>query len=180
MFTWWKLYHNGSIYWKYVTKTGYKVASADGLGDQVAADVRSGCPVSGTSTDANVKYAYQFIRDIQSGNITPDENKSFRDYITEYQINAKNDQIHKFAYTFGLDETKLRKFMKSNVTPQDINAYGKFDELKSTADKLKAKRYFEQKEGISIPPFKALIKLDDYLRKFIFEGGFDIEISDEK
>ena len=126
------------------------------------------------------KYAYQFIRDIQSGNITPDENKSFRDYITEYQINAKNDQIHKFAYTFGLDETKLRKFMKSNVTPQDINAYGKFDELKSTADKLKAKRYFEQKEGISIPPFKALIKLDDYLRKFIFEGGFDIEILDEK
>ena len=126
------------------------------------------------------KYAYQFIRDIQSGNIKPDENKSFRDYITEYQINAKNDQIHKFAYTFGLDEAKLRKFMKSNVTPQDINAYGKFDELKSTADKLKAKRYFEQKEGISIPPFKALIKLDDYLRKFIFEGGFDIEISDEK
>lgn len=126
------------------------------------------------------KYAYQFIRDIQSGNIKPDENKSFRDYITEYQINAKNDQIHKFAYTFGLDEAKLRKFMKSNVTPQDINAYGKFDELKSTADKLKAKRYFEQKEGISIPPFKALIKLDDYLRKFILEGGFDIEISDEK
>ncbi len=126
------------------------------------------------------KYAYQFIRDIQSGNIKPDENKSFRDYITEYQINAKNDQIHIFAYTFGLDEIKLRKFMKSNVTPQDINAYGKFDELKSTADKLKAKRYFEQKEGISIPPFKALIKLDAYLRKFIFEGGFDIEILDEK
>jgi type I restriction enzyme, R subunit len=126
------------------------------------------------------KYAYQFIRDIQSGNIKPDENKSFRDYITEYQVNAKNDQIHIFAYTFGLDEIKLRKFMKANVTPQDINAYGKFDELKNTADKTKAKRYFEQKEGVSIPPFKALIKLDAYLRKFIFEGGFDIEIPDEK
>ena len=125
------------------------------------------------------KYAYQFIRDIQSGNINPDANKSFREYITEYQINAKNDQIHRFAVAFGLDEVILRKFMKSNVTPQDINAYGKFDELKSTADKIKAKRYFEQKDGIAIPPFKVLIKLDAYLRKFIFEGGFDLEISDE-
>lgn len=125
------------------------------------------------------KYAYQFIRDIQSGNIKPDGNKSFREYITEYQINAKNDQIHRFAVIFGLNESMLRKFMKSNVTPQDINAYGKFDELKSSADKLKAKKYFEHKEGVAMPPFKALIKLDALLRDFIFTGGFDIEEPDE-
>lgn len=50
----------GAIYWKYVTKT-YKDTRANGLGDQVAADVRSGCPVSGTNTDTNAKFTYRFI-----------------------------------------------------------------------------------------------------------------------
>ena len=127
-------------------------------------------------TQDEQKYAYQFIRDIQRGNIKPDVNKSFRDYVTEYQINAKNDQIHRFALAFGLNENMLRKFMKSSVTPQDINAYGKFDELINTADKIKAKTYFEQKEGTQVPSYKVLMKLDGYLRKFIFEGGFEIEI----
>jgi type I restriction enzyme R subunit len=126
------------------------------------------------------KYAYQFIMDIQSGSITVDETKSFRDYITEYQINAKNDQIHRFAEVFGLNEALLRKFMKSNVTPEDINAYGKFDELENSADKLKTKKYFESMDGVSIPPFKAIIKLDSYLRKFILEGGFDINMPDNE
>ena len=127
-----------------------------------------------TLSQEEQKYAYQFISDIQSGNIIVDNNKSFKDYILEYQTNAKNDQIHKCAEVFGLNEKLLREFMKLGVTQSDINAYGKFSKLKDSADKTKTKLYFEKVEGNDLPPFKALMKLDDFLRKFILEGGFDI------
>ena len=127
-----------------------------------------------TLSQEEQKYAYQFISDIQSGNIIVDNNKSFKDYILEYQINAKNDQIHKCAEVFGLNEKLLREFMKLGVTQSNINAYGKFSKLKDSADKTKTKLYFEKVEGNALPPFKALMKLDDLLRKFILEGGFDI------
>ena len=130
-----------------------------------------------TLTQEEQKYAQQFLVDVQSGTIIVDPQKSFRDYITEYQTNAKNDQIHKCALIFGLNEQMLRNFVKMGVTDSDINSYGKFDKLKNSADKEKTRKYFEQLEGASMPSFKALIKLDDLLRKFILEGGFDIEIN---
>ena len=44
------------------------------------------------------KYANLFLQDVQSGNIQVEENKTFRDYVTEYQINAKNDKITKLSW----------------------------------------------------------------------------------
>ncbi len=132
-----------------------------------------------TLTQEEQKYAYLFLRDIQRGDIKVDKDKSFRDYITEYQTNAKNDQIHRFAEIFEIDETKLRRFMKANITNKDINAFGKFDELKNSVNKDKAKKYFEKLENKTIPTFKVAIKVDEILRKFILEGGFDVNLPDE-
>ena len=75
----------------------------------------------------------------------------------------------------GLDETKLRSIMASGVTEININEYGRFDELKNTVDKNKAKEYFEKLEGTTIPPFKVNIKVHNLLQKFIIEDGFDID-----
>ena len=41
------------------------------------------------------KFANIFLHDIQSGDIEPEEGKTFRDYITEYLSKAKDDQIHR-------------------------------------------------------------------------------------
>ena len=132
-----------------------------------------------TLTQEEQKYAYLFLRDIQRGDIKVDKDKSFRDYITEYQTSAKNDQIHRFAEIFEIDETKLRRFMKANITNKDINAFGKFDELKNSVNKDKAKKYFEKLENKTMPTFKVAIKVDEILRKFILEGGFDVNLPDE-
>ena len=35
--------------------------------------------------------------------------------------------------------------MNSNITPGNINEYGRFDDLKNTIDKEKAKLYFENR-----------------------------------
>ena len=128
-----------------------------------------------TLTQEEQKYANLFIRDVQSGVAKLESGKTFREYITEYEFNAKNDQIKKIATLLGLDESKLRSHMSSGLTEANINEYGRFDELKNTVDKDKAKAYFEKLEGTTIPAFKVNIRVHNLLQKFIIEDGFDIE-----
>ncbi len=125
-------------------------------------------------TQEEQKYANIFLHDVQSGNITIEANKTFREYITEYKSNAKNDEIKKISNILGLDEDKLRDMMNSGKSEANINEYGHFDKLKKTIDKNKAKEYFEKLEGKSIPPFKINIKVANLLRKFIISGGFEV------
>ncbi len=122
------------------------------------------------------KLANIFLHDIQSGDIEPEEGKTFRDYITEYMSRAKDDQVHRIAEVLGLDEEKLRAMMALHITETNINEFGRFDALKATADRQKAKAYFEALEGASIIPPKVPMKIDNLLRDFILRGGFDIDI----
>jgi type I restriction enzyme R subunit len=125
-------------------------------------------------TQEEQKYANIFIHEVQKGTINIENGKSFREYITEYQYNAKNDQVKKVATILGLDEKQLRILMESNLNETNINQFGRFDSLKNTVDKEKAKVYFEKLEGKSIPPFKVNIKVQNLLQKFIIEGGFEV------
>ena len=66
--------------------------------------------------------------------------------------------------------------MALKVTEANINEFGRFDALKATVDKKKAKAYFEKVEDAPIIPPKVPMKVDKLLRDFILSGGFDIEI----
>ena len=127
-----------------------------------------------TLTQEEQKYANIFIHDVQSGILSIESGKTFREYITEYLFNAKNDQIFRISEILGLEEVKLRNMMDSGVTEKNINEYGRFDDLKSTVDKDKAKEYFEENEGKAIPAFRVNIKFHDLLQEFIISGGFEI------
>ena len=125
-------------------------------------------------TQEEQKYAKMFLHDVESGEIKIEEGKTLKDYITEYQVNARNDQIHRFAVCIGVDEDKLRALMALHVTEANINEFGRFDELKASVDLSVARQYFEQIEGKKIPSFKLTLKLDNLLRKFILADGFEI------
>lgn len=101
--------------------------------------------------------------------------KTLREYITAYQSKAKSNQIKHISTILGLDKSKLRSRMASRITDENINEFGRFDELKNTADKTKAKAYFEKAENATIPLFRVNVKIDGLLRKFILEGGFDVD-----
>ena len=117
------------------------------------------------------KFANIFLHDIQSGNVEIIEEKSFMDYITEYQKKAENDLIRQISNGLGLDENKLRNLINSNVDDTNINEFGRFDDLKSTIDIDKAKAYFEQLENREIFIFEVNLKVDKLLRKFIIDGS---------
>ncbi|MCL2471864.1 MAG: HsdR family type I site-specific deoxyribonuclease [Propionibacteriaceae bacterium] len=128
-----------------------------------------------TLTQDEQKYAGIFLRDIERGDVVVEDGMTLRDYITEYQARAKADQIHRCAVAFGLDEEMLRSMMGMRLSEVNINEYGRFDALKNTVEIVKARSFFERQEGASVSPFKASTLLDQFLRKFLLEGGFDIE-----
>lgn len=120
------------------------------------------------------KFANVFLHDVESGEITLEEGKTLKDYIIEYQVNAKNDQIHRFSVNVGVNEEKLRAIMALHVTEANINEFGRFDDLKMSVDLDVARKYFENLEEKKIPAFKLTLKLDTLLRKFILLDGFEV------
>lgn len=130
-----------------------------------------------TLSQEEQKYANIFLHDIQRGDVAITEGKTLRDYITEYLSKAKDDQIHRVAVALGVDELKLRTIMSLRLNSTNINEFGRYDDLKKTVNKAKAKEYFEKIEGTKkiIPP-KVNVKVDNLLREFILGGGFEIEM----
>lgn len=128
-----------------------------------------------TLTQEEQKYANFFLNDVQRGQVQLDPGKTFRDYISEYQTTAKDEQVNKLCDLLGVDRDKLVSLMQETDLATNLNVRGRFDALKETVDKAKAKTYFEEVEGITIPIFKLNIRIHNLLEKFVIEGGFEID-----
>ncbi|MCE7044655.1 type I restriction endonuclease subunit R [Dyadobacter sp. CY312] len=128
-----------------------------------------------TLSQEEQKFANIFLNDVQSGNVKFTEGKTLRDYITEYLYQAKYGQILKLTQLLGVDKDKLQRLMQSDVTEQNVNEYGRFDKLKDTVDREKAKAYFERLAGKALPDFRISIRIDQLLKDFILKDGFEVE-----
>ena len=115
-----------------------------------------------------------FLHDIESGNIKVTEGRTLRDYINQYAKKEKDNQVAKLVEALGVNEGQLRKLLALEITETNINEFGRFDDLKETIDKAKARSYFEEKEGVRVSPPKVNIKADKLLREFLMQGGIDI------
>lgn len=129
-----------------------------------------------TLTQEEQKYANIFLHDIQRGDVEIVPGKTLRDYINKYGFNLKKQQIKDLCWFLGLDETLLVNLMDLNLNENNLNEFGRYDDLKKTIDTGKARKYFEVIEGKTIILPKVLIKADELLREFILSGGIDIEI----
>jgi len=120
------------------------------------------------------KFANIFLHDMESGQVKLDENKTIVDYISEYKLKAKNDQIFKFASVIGVNESKLRKIMDLGLNAKNINEFGRFENLLATVNKSVAKQYFETRDNKTYSPFAITQKVNEILREFILKDGFDL------
>lgn len=121
------------------------------------------------------KFANVILNDIQSGTLKAEDGKTFRDYIAEYMDRDQGDQIQSIVDALGVDKQKLKSLLLLKLTPANINEFGRYDALKETIDKAKARAYFERIEGVKIIPPMVYIKADALLRDFIVKGGFHIK-----
>ena len=121
------------------------------------------------------RFAELFLHDVERGDAILEEGMTLRDYITSYACKAKNAQVQRVVEALGIDGDLLTAMVALDLTESNINEFGRFDDLKDSVDKVRAKAFFEQKEGKSLPPFKVNTRVAALLKRFILEGGFDID-----
>ena len=121
------------------------------------------------------RLAELFLHDVERGDATIEDGKTLRDYITAYGRREKDGQFDKVVEALGVDRNLLIEMAGLKLTDKNINEYGRFDRLKDSVDKVLARAYFEKVEGAPIAPFKVNVKAADLLRRFILEGGFDLD-----
>ncbi|MCG6202309.1 type I restriction endonuclease subunit R, EcoR124 family [Psychromonas antarctica] len=124
-------------------------------------------------TQGEQKFAKLFLHDLQRGDAQLIEGHRFRDYINDYKGNAENAQINAVVNALGLDKSKLMALLADKVDETNLNNFGRFDALKETVDKVKAKAYFEKSDGVTIPLFKLNMRIDKFLQEFIFAQNED-------
>lgn len=121
------------------------------------------------------RFAELFLHDVERGDAVLKEGMTLRDYITSYAHKAKNAQVERVVEALGIDGELLTAMAALDLTETNINEFGRFDNLKDSVDKARAKAFFEQKEGKSLPLFKVNTRAAALLKRFILEGGFDID-----
>jgi len=124
-------------------------------------------------TQGDQKYAKLFLHDLQRGDARLIEDHCFRDYINDYKDNAENAQLNAVVSALGLDKNLLIALMGDNVKEKNLDNFGRFDALKETVDKAKAKVYFEKIDGLVISPFQLNMRIDKFLKQFILDQSDD-------
>ena len=121
------------------------------------------------------RFAELFLHDVERGDVTLEDGMTLRDYITSYARKAKNAQVERVVEALGIDGELLATMAALDLTESNINEFGRFDDLKNSVDKARAETFFEQKEGKTLSLFKVNSRAAVLLKKFILEGGFDID-----
>ena len=145
-------------------------------GDADLATAREELHRSFASLDQDAqRFAELFLHDVERGDVVLEKGKTLRDYITSYAYRAKNAQAERVVEALGVDGGLLSTMVGLDLTEANINEFGRFDNLKDSVDKVRAKAFFEQREGKTLPPFKVNTRAAALLKRFILEGGFDID-----
>ncbi|WP_231518963.1 type I restriction endonuclease subunit R [Alteromonas stellipolaris] len=118
-------------------------------------------------TQAEQKYAKLFLNDLQRGDAKTIKGNSFIDYINTYKESAENVQLNSLVDKLGVDKKLLMELMNKNISDININNFGRFDALKETVDRKKAKAYFEKIDQETIPTFKLNVRIDKFLKSII-------------
>lgn len=128
-----------------------------------------------TLTSDQQRYANMVINDLENGELVVEAGKDFMDYIVEYQERTESDYITNLQNAFDIDEEHLRNLMNLNLTKTNINEFGRFSKLKESVDRKKARDYLEETLDKKLKPFEVSRKVDNILRDFLLDDGFDVE-----
>lgn len=120
------------------------------------------------------RYAEMFLHDVERGEITVEDGKTLRDYITCYANSAKNSQVEKITNALGVDGVLLAEMMRLDLSETNLNEFGRFDRLKASIDKASSKAFFD-KQGSPVSQFTANMLAANMLKTFMLEGGFDLD-----
>ncbi|RSX53219.1 DEAD/DEAH box helicase [Bifidobacterium goeldii] len=121
------------------------------------------------------RLAELFLHDVERGDVHIDPGMTLRDYITRYARREKDEQIDKLVERFGVKRSLLEEFTGILVNETNINEFGRLDNLFASIDKKRSKAVLEQLRHATIPQPKVNREVRGLLRRFVLEGGFDVD-----
>ena len=65
--------------------------------------------------------------------------------------------------------------MTSSTNESNLNEFGRYEELLKTVNLEQSKNTLEKLYGKELKTYEINLKVDEILRKFILEDGFDID-----
>lgn len=120
-----------------------------------------------TLTRDQQNHANKIMHDIKSGDFVYQEGLTLNDYISRDMSDARDFQVQIVVDAIGVDKGKLLEFLVLPTTEDNINELGRFNALKETADKQKAKAYFDVVEKEDLPMRKVNRMIHEFLQRFI-------------
>lgn len=115
-------------------------------------------------------YANKLITDIQNGNIVLEENKSFMDYVVEYQKDELDAKLQYFNGAFGIDPDKVRALVYSDVTDENLDEFGRFSAITQEISAERAVGFYAEHGNVMLP-FQAVIQARNEVKSFILNKG---------
>lgn len=128
-----------------------------------------------TLSQEEQRYAELFLHDVENGDVSLEEGKTFREYITEYARRAKDAQFDQIVDFLWCDRDLLIEMCSADLREENINEFGRFDKLKASVDAEHARQRFGAKEGAEPSLWRAQAKAAKLLKEFILNGGIDME-----
>lgn len=113
------------------------------------------------------KIANIIIHEIQSGDLVLNSDSTFIDILNSYKNRKRDDNIREFSERWGIPEDELRKFVDENNNYNNINEYGRLDNLLNITSLDKTIKYYFEHYNQKLNNIKARKKLIDELKAFI-------------
>ena len=115
------------------------------------------------------RVALLIIHDIQTGDLRLQVGKTIQDYIADYKVQELRNQVNILSEAIEIDANALLNIIDSDVNEQNLDEFGRFQNLKLTINNVKAKVFLEKVLGEIIQPFFVPMNMDSILRMFILD-----------
>lgn len=119
----------------------------------------------------NQKSAILILHAIQSGDLRLEVGKSIMDYIAEYQDNELGEHIRIFSEATGVNASQLRDLVLKDLNEQNFNDFGRFDQLRATADNAKLLDFTKKVTGDAGPVFSIKMRFAGLLKSFVISDS---------
>lgn len=115
------------------------------------------------------------IRDVMTGVLDADDERSLRELIELYKARAQDSHVEQLLAATGLERELVEETLKLvDGTMDSIRAYGRFDRLQSSVKMTVFDGWLRQR-GLDVPLFEQYGLADQLLTDYFTRGGFDLE-----
>lgn len=113
--------------------------------------------------------AQRILHDIGSGDLRLSKDKTIYDYILDYQKRECDKQVFTLAEATGLDLYSLKDLVGNDITEENINEHGRFDDLINTRDRDKCADFLKKLTGKEVARRYVSINISKAVRRFILD-----------